>query len=90
MSHSGEEATMAGRVNATFEMTASDLYFLRWAMQVLEGGPHYYEKECKEWECRFSRALKDNLDEFRQDEMRRPVGFGDDGTITILCSDEPD
>jgi hypothetical protein len=79
---------MAGRVNVTFAMTASDLYFLRWAMEVLEGGPHDYENECKEWGCRFNRALKDNLEEMSQDKMLRPVGFGVDGTITILCSDE--
>jgi hypothetical protein len=79
---------MAGRVNVTFAMTASDLYFLRWAMEVLEGGPHDYEKECKEWGSRFSRALENNLEEMSRDKMLRPVGFGDDGTITILCSDE--
>ena len=81
---------MAGKVNVTFAMTASDLFFLRWAMEVLEGGPHDYENECKEWGRRFSRELRENFEEIPQDEMRGTVGFGDDGRITILCSDELD
>jgi hypothetical protein len=81
---------MAGRVNVKFAMTVSDLYFLRWAMEVLEGGPHDYEKECKEWGCRFSRALEDHLEEISQDKVLRTVSFGDDGKIIISSSDEPD
>jgi hypothetical protein len=84
------EATIADKVNVTFAMTASDLYFLRWAMTVLEGGPHYYEEECKEWGCRFNRVFKDNFEEIPRDEMQRTVSYGDHGTVTIGCSDESD
>jgi len=59
---------MADRVDVTFKMTAADLKFLMWAMEFLEGGPHDYEKEIKEWAYQFRRALDDHFEEVGEGE----------------------